>query len=54
MHKTRVSEVQSVMAEAEALEAALQKPQLRSAVALLPPMPSVNDFLQQIGVTLHQ
>ncbi|CAI5520526.1 unnamed protein product [Closterium sp. Naga37s-1] len=54
MHKTRVNEVQSVMAEAEALEAALQKPQLRSAVALLPPMPSVNDFLQQIGVTLHQ
>lgn len=54
LFQTRLAEVESLRQQAEAVEAALQRPQLRSAVALLPPLPAVHECLQQIGVTLHQ
>ena len=46
--------MESLRLQAEAVESALQRPELRSAVALLPPLPAVHECLQQIGVTLHQ
>ena len=52
--QTRLGEVESLRLQAEAVESALQRPELRSAVALLPPLPAVHECLQQIGVTLHQ
>lgn len=54
MTKEWASRVEAIMAEATEVENGLQRPALRTAVALLPPQPPVHLLLNQIGHLLHQ
>eukprot|EP00271_Cylindrocystis_brebissonii_P001663 TRINITY_DN11939_c0_g1_i1.p1 TRINITY_DN11939_c0_g1~~TRINITY_DN11939_c0_g1_i1.p1 ORF type:complete len:678 (-),score=171.84 TRINITY_DN11939_c0_g1_i1:601-2634(-) len=47
-------QVEAVMADANSVKDAMQRPVLRTAVALLPPLPNVHTLLNQIGLVLHQ
>lgn len=52
--QVRLGEVESILKEADSVEASLHQADLRTAVAVLPLLPPVHELLKQIGTTLHQ
>eukprot|EP00850_Spirogloea_muscicola_P021020 SM000233S07991 [mRNA] locus=s233:122422:126221:- [translate_table: standard] len=54
MHKVRLAEAEAILAEGRRVEATLRSGPLQAAQLMLPEQPSVQHFLQHIGLMLHQ